>query len=367
MSKKIWSLAICLLLFVASIPLLAGVGAAEESSNASEVCAYYFYRPGCGNCAAVKPFIDELQDTHSNFNVREFDLNVAENSALALKLIEARGVSIEGMMLPIVVIGDEVYSNVAPIKANLEAEILAHPNGLACPDVDGSSAVPTIGIVALLGAAAVDAINPCALAVLVLLLTTVLLSRRRKVALYAGLAFSVAVYLSYLLMGFGLFSALNRLASFGGWMKTGLGALAIVVGLFNLKDYFSYGAGGFTTEVPMGWRPKLKKLLAGVTSVPGAFLIGLLVSLFLLPCTSGPYIVVIGMLANHTTFWSAVPLLLLYNFVFVLPMLVLTWFVYYGLKPSSVEKWRVQKIRYLHLFAGIVLTVLGVLLLSGVL
>jgi len=355
---------VALLIVLLSIIPLAS---AADTCSDEEVCAYYFHRPGCGNCAQVKPFIDDLQEEYSNFHVHEFDINAAENSALVTRLLEERNIPMEDMLLPIVVIGDKVYSNIKPVKDNLEAEILAHPNGLACPGNGDSSTVPTIGIFALLGAAAVDAINPCALAVLVLLLTTILLSRRRKVALYAGLAFSAAVYISYLLMGFGLFSALNRLASVGGWMKIGLGVLAILVGLFNLKDYFSYGAGGFTTEVPMGWRPKMKKLIAGVTSIPGAFLIGLLVSLFLLPCTSGPYIVVIGMLAHHTTFWNAVPLLLLYNVVFVLPMLVLTWLVYYGLKPSSVEKWRVQKIRYLHLFAGVVLTILGVLLLAGVL
>jgi cytochrome c biogenesis protein CcdA len=168
-------------------------------------------------------------------------------------------------------------------------------------------------------------------------------------------------------MGVGLFSVLSKLTGVSYWVKKGPGVLAVTIGLFNLKDYFRPGALGFKTEVPTGWRPKLKALIGGVTSVPGAFAVGLIVSLFLLPCTSGPYIVITGMLANYATFWNAVPLLLLYNFVFVLPMLVLTALVYYGMKPHTVEKWRVQRIKYLHLLAGVVLVGLGILLLVGVL
>jgi hypothetical protein len=39
-------------------------------------------------------------------------------------------------------------------------------------------------------------------------------------------------------------------------------------------------------EVPEAWRPKMRKLIKGVTTPYGAFGIGVLISLFLLPCTS---------------------------------------------------------------------------------
>ena len=66
-------------------------------------------------------------------------------------------------------------------------------------------------------------------------------------------------------------------------------------------------------EVPISWRPRLKAVIKGITSVPGAFLVGFVVSLFLLPCTSGPYIVILGLLAKTTTRNYALLLLLLYN------------------------------------------------------
>ena len=114
-------------------------------------------------------------------------------------------------------------------------------------------------------------------------------------------------------------------------------------------------------EVPLTWRPRLKALLKSVTSVPGAFLIGFAVSLFLLPCTSGPYIVILGLLAKTTTKNIAVLLLLLYNFVFILPMIVITLAIYFGFTTTEkAEEWRQRKLKVLHLIAGIILLLLGV-------
>jgi len=84
----------------------------------------------------------------------------------------------------------------------------------------------------------------------------------------------------------------------------------------------------------------MKTLIRGVTSVPGAFLIGFAVSLFLLPCTSGPYIVILGLLAHATEWGYAMALLVLYNFIFVLPMLIITGAIYFGFTTTEkAEEW----------------------------
>ncbi len=217
----------------------------------------------------------------------------------------------------------------------------------------------TITVPAVLSAAAVDAINPCAFAVLIILLTTILATKSKNRALFAGLAFSVSIYVSYLLMGAGLYSAINA-AGISHRFYAIVAVLAILIGLFNLKDYFWYGKW-FIMEVPLSWRPRLKALIKSVTSVPGAFLIGFAVSLFLLPCSSGPYIVILGLLAKTTTRNSAFLLLLLYNLVFILPMLMITVAIYLGFTTTEkAEKWRLSKLKHLHLIAGIILILLGI-------
>ena len=212
---------------------------------------------------------------------------------------------------------------------------------------------------AVISAAMVDAINPCAFAVLIILLTTILATKNKKRALFSGLAFSLSIYISYFLMGIGLYSAVQA-AEFTHIFYIVVACLAVLVGLFNLKDYLWYGKW-FVMEVPMKWRPKLKGLIKGVTSVPGAFLIGFAVSLFLLPCTSGPYIVILGLLASATERGYAIVMLLLYNLIFILPMLIITGLIYFGFTTTEkAEEWRQKKLKILHLIAGLIILLLGV-------
>jgi cytochrome c biogenesis protein CcdA len=214
--------------------------------------------------------------------------------------------------------------------------------------------------------AAVDAVNPCEFAILILLMASMLIDENnRKRALLTGLTFSAAIFVAYFLMGIGLFSIIRQYTlSFTGVFYKIIGILAIVMGFLNVKDYFWYGKG-VLMEVPQSWRPKMKSLIKGVTNPIGAFLIGLLVSLFLLPCTSGPYAVILGMLATKVTFGTAASYLILYNLIFILPMLAIVFAMYWGLSPERAENWRQNKIRLLHLVAGVILVALGVVILFG--
>ena len=89
---------------------------------------------------------------------------------------------------------------------------------------------------AVISAAFVDSINPCEFAILIILLTTILAAGIRKRALYAGLAFSLSIFISYYLMGIGLCSAIQATGISKAFYVV-MAIVAIVIGLFNLKDY----------------------------------------------------------------------------------------------------------------------------------
>lgn len=212
---------------------------------------------------------------------------------------------------------------------------------------------------AVISAALVDSINPCEFAILILLLTTITMCHNRRKALYAGLAYSAAIFISYFLMGIGLLCAIQAV-NFAKTFYLIVAILAILVGLFNLKDYLWYGKW-FVMEVPLSWRPRLRILVKGVTSIPGAFLIGFVVSLFLLPCTSGPYLVILGLLSKVATKFTGFWLLLLYNLIFILPMLIITLAIYFGFTTTEkTEEWRQRKLKILHLIAGVIILLLGI-------
>jgi len=208
-------------------------------------------------------------------------------------------------------------------------------------------------------AALVDSINPCAIAVLLILLTALLAVKQKRQALTTGLFFIGGLYLAYLILGLGLISVI-QLSGLAGLFHKLIGALAIIIGLLNLKDYFWYGGGGFVMEIPRSWRPAIQKLLKGVTSPWGAFAMGFVVTAFELPCTGGPYLFVLGLLANSCTWKQIVPILLYYNLIFVLPLIVITALLYWGY--STVEKasaWKEKNLRLLHLIAGLIMLSLG--------
>ncbi len=221
--------------------------------------------------------------------------------------------------------------------------------------------------------AILDAINPCALAVMTMVLMAMLLhdpTKKRKVLL-GGFAFSLAVFILYFVYGLVIVQFFSNLipesGGFANYMFKGFGLLAIILGILNLKDYLNYQPGSIGTEMPMKMRPKVKALIKRMTSPKGAFVIGLFVTLFLLPCTIGPYLIFSGRLSvSIASFLNSLPWLLIYNIIFILPMIAITLMIYFGV--SSVDEvggWKDKNIKNLHLFEAIVLILLGVLMITG--
>ncbi|MDD1658050.1 MAG: GAP family protein [Methanomicrobiales archaeon] len=231
---------------------------------------------------------------------------------------------------------------------------------------------PPLEVGKIMALAAVNAINPCGLAVLVVVLLSLITRApdQRRQVLLAGLAFTAAVFIFYFLYGIimvTLFQMVPQLASMRIWFTRVLGVVAIVIGFLYIRDAFSRTAPAPSTAIPTGWKGSLKGLLDRVSSPAGAFLIGAVVTLFLLPCTIGPYLISCGILSAYDTA-AALPYLVLYNVIFVLPMLAVTLVVYLGIsRLSDVKQWRDQSVPRMRLVAGIVILVLGILIALGLL
>ncbi|RLI98149.1 MAG: hypothetical protein DRO99_01430 [Candidatus Aenigmatarchaeota archaeon] len=218
--------------------------------------------------------------------------------------------------------------------------------------------------------AAVDAVNPCALAVLSLMLIAIITynPKNRKNILLAGLAFTLSVYVLYMVYGLVIikfFQFIQALTSIRLLLYQVLGVVAIVLGILNIRDFFSYKPGSIGTEMPMSLRPKVKKIINGITSPSGAFIVGAFVTVFLLPCTIGPYIIAGGILSAMELL-QTLPMLLVYNLIFVTPMIAITLVVYGGITGvKDVSEWKDKNIRYLHLIAGTIIALLGAAMVLG--
>lgn len=322
-----------------------------------------YYGNGCSHCAKVEKLLKEHKLEHTlvkkeiyqnGGNAEEFN-DVCDNHKIDLmKRTVPLLYTKEGCF-----IGDEEILNyIETLKNNALPTKKAETN--VSQHIEKTEAYP-LTIPLLIGAAIVDAINPCAFAVLLILMTTIIATQNRRKALYTGMAFSLAIFLSYLFMGLGLYSVVTHFETTHTFMIT-IGVIAILLGIFNIKDYFWYGKG-FLMEVPLSWRNRLKALIASIVNPIGAFFIGIVISLFLLPCTSGPYIVITSMLGHSATFINALMLLILYNLIFILPMLLITFGVSFGMDVNKAEELRKRNLQRLHLVAGIIMLLMGMAIL----
>lgn len=202
--------------------------------------------------------------------------------------------------------------------------------------------------------AAIDAINPCTLTVQALLLVTLILTKGRKGALLGGILFTATIYIMYLLYGLGILQILY-MAGTESILKTFLRVLLIVMIIMEFYAFFKYKPGFRSLEMPMKLRPYAQKLLKSVENPLMAIPIAALCSVLLLPCSSGPYLSALLILAGSVV--EKLAILLYYNLIFVSPMVAITLITFCGMSPKRVLEWKEKHIRKLHLIAGILLLI----------
>ncbi len=143
--------------------------------------------------------------------------------------------------------------------------------------------IPTLTTV--LTTAAIDSINPCAIGVLILMLT-VLMGAKHSTGrmLYLGFLYIFSVMMVYLLAGLGLLYFLSSIPLLvTEYISITVGVIIIFAGLLEVKDFFWYGKG-FSLAIPVAATKKLHQMTANAT-VPGVMLLGAFVSAVELPCT----------------------------------------------------------------------------------
>ena len=228
-----------------------------------------------------------------------------------------------------------------------------------------------IPILSLMSLAAANAINPCALAMLAFALIAILTKdpRNRKKVLQVGFAFAIGFFLIYFIYGLILINVLEvftALESVKLYVYKAAGIISILIGLFNIKDFFWYGSLGFVTETPRSWRLRLREMISRITSPLGGFIVGIVAAIFLTPCMMGPYLVCCSLLQQQLSFIGSTPWLLLYNIIIILPMLIITLIIYFGFSTvDNVYGWREKNLRLLHLITGIILILIGLALIFG--
>jgi len=206
-----------------------------------------------------------------------------------------------------------------------------------------------------------DGINPCAIAILLFFIAFLFTMRKTRASIFKmGIVYIGAIFLVYFLIGLGLLNAI-LLSNQPHFMARVGAVLIIVLGTINLLNFVFPQIPQILKTPKFSWE-RLKKWIHKAT-LPAALVAGLLVGLCTFPCSGGIYVAVLGLLAAKTTYFGGLGYLYIYNFMFVLPLILMLLGISNKPVAKKLAKWERSKTQSIRLFSGILMVALGVIIL----
>ena len=249
----------------------------------------------------------------------------------------------------------QTYAINTPFSQALQqAETAAGPLPIGLANL--SQLLPAVIVTGLL-----DSVNPCAFAVILLLLAFLFTLRKsRSHILKLGFVYVGMIFLVYFAIGLGILQAVrfsadpHFVARASAWLLIGLGVINLVEYLFPtfpIKLHMPKIAGARTNA------------LIKQATLPTTMLAGLLVGLCTFPCSGGIYVSIITLLNAKTTLAWGVSYLALYNIMFVLPLIVILLLVSNRMAAKTWARWEREQSLKIRLWYGVIMVSLGAAML----
>ena len=328
---------------------------------------------GCPHCARAEAWIEEeLLPRRPGLVVRVRDVADDPNALAALREL-ARAEGLAGVSVPTFVVGGAVRVGFdAPATTGVEIEGLLGATGRPEPPARvrlplvGEVGVREVGLPAFTVAVGLlDGFNPCAMWVLLFLLSMLVrLRSRARMALVAGVFVlaSGAVYYAFMAAWLNAFVLLGM----ARWIQITLGGAALLMGGINVKDFFWLGRGP-SLAIPERAKPAIYERVRRVVEAPGAWTalgavaaLAVLVNTVELLCTAGlPALYTRVLTLQDLSWWSYHGYLLLYDAAYMLDDALMVSVAVVTLSHHRLQR---GEARWLKLASGLVMVALGLLL-----
>lgn len=346
--------------------------------------AVYFYQDTCGVCREVKPTIDEL-DSKYNLNLQRYEVTTSnENRSRFGAFAIAYGRDQTDNHVPVIYVGDKYFMGYDPITQDLEpylqscqqdgasCNLKLDPNSQEATSYDFTGTVSCsdgtkcetpqeskLSLLVIISAALVDSINPCAIAVLILLITYLLNIKwsKRKMLLF-GFIYIGSVFVAYLLAGLGLLKILNSV-TISITVKYVIAGFIVILAALNLRDAFSKDKKS-TLAIPDGAKPLIKKYMTKGTFF-AIVITGFIVAAVELPCTGAIYLGILSLIHGAEPLVGAA-YLIIYNLIFVLPLIIILIIAVMGKDITKIDTLRKQNKGYMKIAMSIIMILLAILL-----
>ncbi len=331
----------------------------------------YFYQKGCSYCDRASYLLKYLLKKYPHLEINEIDLNTPDgkrlNETLSNRLNLPQG---KRLIAPSIFIGNDYLSPEEITESKVESLIQKYEKIETKVTLDvgkeeiqkaESSIIErfkSFGIPAILLAGLIEGLNPCALATLVFFISYLtMVGRTKREILWAGLGFTGAGFATHLLLGLGILSFLQKLSFFPIFTKvvyliTFL--LSLFLGFLSLYDYVLLKRGKpsrMTLQVPDSLKKRIHRIIRAKEGeldankegkstrfLLAAVVIGFIVTLLQSTCTSQVYLPTILFVTNIPSLReSAIFYLILYNIVYILPLVAIFVVVYWGTTSQELS------------------------------
>jgi cytochrome c biogenesis protein CcdA/thiol-disulfide isomerase/thioredoxin len=362
------------------------IGEQPCSSEETETCAQetifaaYFYQVGCQDCSRAEADIRYVRNRHTQLVPEEF--NIYESMDLAQCLAERVGRE-EDLHTPVLFIGHDALVGQEEITPqNLEALIAKYESTGAerIWEECNSPAVKLPEMMTVVAAGLVDGLNPCAFATLVFFVSYLSLSGREgREVLIVGVAFTMGVFLAYLVVGLGFYKVLDLLGdvltTLGRWVYGLTALLCAGLAVFSFLDFLKArrgDIGDMALNLPHGLRMRINAVIRkgrkSRSFIVGAFVTGVVVSFLELACTGQVYLpTIIFVISQPEMRVRALAFLLLYNLLFILPLVVVFVLAYYGTGSKQLTRFLQRQAAAVKLGMTLLFAALGAWLVISVL
>jgi len=336
--KKIILIISVMMLTVISFTNIAK--AEEPALPTNEVV--YFYSPTCSTCAEWGPYIDQIENY--DITLRKINTTTPEGYKLFEDYKLTYLVPRKDGTVPMLFVGENFYTfrDFTEVKDMITSGNIEEYSSVSLKELlDSSPAIISglVGFLYVVFSGLLDGFNPCAIAMLLLFISLLGFSKDKKILIGVSIAYISALFLTYFALGTFLFEFLHlfNFASLTVFLNIFILTLCSILFIFNLYDFFMSRKNRFDkikNQLPRGIQKFNKKIIQVFTEKMKegsivvyllAFVLGVVISFTEFLCTGQVYLpVIISLIQWSEDFnFKAIVYLILYNFMFVLPLIVI--------------------------------------------
>jgi glutaredoxin len=370
---------------------VAGQNTEQSKKTTDQIQVEIYSTPGCSYCKKLKGKIlpDIINKHNLNVHIHEFLLSDKENYERFV-LLENK-LNSRGNKLPAVVAGGKIFGGEKIIESDLEnylavlkdtpsigqsLELPVKNGALAKQEVSGR--INSMKVIPIIVAALLDGINPCAFAGIIFLVAYLSMVQKRSFqeVFWTGIMYILGIFVIYFLIGVGLakvFVALSVLKYVSKTIYIIMGCLTLVLSYYSFQDYFALKAAEegkdskVTLQLPAWLKLKIHDFIHKYSNVkyliPFGFCLGVVVSFLEFFCTGQIYLpTIMYMVSIPEMAVKAVFYLLLYTFVFTLPLVVIFIMVLISSKSGRMQAMSRKQVQIIKLLTGFLFLLLSILM-----